>query len=157
MLTTFSSAVLCLIVLTTVSSEPVKYTVAKTSNFKNIQFFWFGPTVEETFPEAQRLCSLYGGQLAEPQHGIMHGLQVEFGDHYWVNGYYDQETSTWRWVSDDLPIDDMHWDKNEERCKDAECVHWRPFITERAAYLVMSAVDERTGPKLPFICDKPLV
>ncbi|KAI1280369.1 hypothetical protein HDE_13623 [Halotydeus destructor] len=154
----FPSVVLCLLTLTTVLSEPVKYTVAKTTTSQYTEVFWFGPTVTETFPEAQRLCSLYGGQLIEPEDSFsMHALQTVFGNTFWVNGYYDSETSRWRWISDHLPIEDFYWDKKQARCQDSECVHWRPFITKRGVFLVMSAVDERTGPKFPFICDKPRV
>ncbi|KAI1280730.1 hypothetical protein HDE_13619 [Halotydeus destructor] len=151
----FSSAVLCLIVLTTVSSEPVKPTVAGEATLKGREFFWFGPTVKATFPEAQQLCSLYDAEIAEPLHVVRQKLQEIFTPTYWINGYYDVETSMWRWISDDLPINYIttSWDTDQPGCQGDDCATWRPIIV-MAEGMKFATVDERSGTKLPVICEK---
>ncbi|KAI1280367.1 hypothetical protein HDE_13621 [Halotydeus destructor] len=149
------SVVLCLIVLTTVSSGPVNHKVVKTVTLQGRDFFWFGPTVRETFSEAERLCSLYGGEIAEPVHGTRHSLQEMFAPSYWLNGYYDVDSAMWRWVSDHFPIYYLSgsWDTDQPACKGDDCAHWR-LIVVKSKYLKFATVDERLGTKLPVICEK---
>ncbi|KAI1280368.1 hypothetical protein HDE_13620 [Halotydeus destructor] len=150
----FPSVVLCLIVLTTVSSEPVKYPVVKTTTIEDREYFWFGREVRVLFPEAQRLCSLYGGLIIEPEHEVKMSLLTGFGPTSWVNVYYDPETSLWRWMSDHLPIDLVLEDKVD--CKGSECDHFRLFITKIGRFSIYGIVDDRTGEKQPFICERPV-
>ncbi|KAI1280365.1 hypothetical protein HDE_13627 [Halotydeus destructor] len=148
------SILLGLIVLTTVSSE--YYSIKMVAVIKDRHFASFGSTARDTFSEAQRVCSLYGGHVAEPEMAVIRKLRGMFGSTFWVNGYYDTETSTWRWISDHLPIDgiDDNWDTDQPGCQGEDCATWRPFIAN-AANSKFSAIDERNGTKLPFICEMP--
>ncbi|KAI1280589.1 hypothetical protein HDE_13616 [Halotydeus destructor] len=153
-----SSVLLCLIVLTTVSSAPVKYDVAKMAGIGRKQFFWFGH-VSATFPEAQRLCALYGGQIVEPRDNVIHILHTEFAHTFWVNGYYGPSdtsgTSTWRWSSDKSPIERIYWDKHEPECKGDDCSHWRLFIANDIHYSKWATTDLRRGTKITVLCERP--
>ncbi|KAI1280729.1 hypothetical protein HDE_13618 [Halotydeus destructor] len=149
------SLVLCLIALTTVSSGPVKRHMVKAITYNGREFFWFGSTVTMTFSETEQLCALYGAEMAEPDHWMRRNLQVNFAPSYWLNCYYDVDTSMWRWISDHLPIDliETNWDTNQPACRGADCANWRlAVVKERYAQLV--TIDERLGTKLPVICER---
>ncbi|KAI1280372.1 hypothetical protein HDE_13628 [Halotydeus destructor] len=128
-----TTEVLFLIVMTTVSSQPMgqsfKYHISDSSTRGNKEVFQFNQDLKETFPEAQRLCALYGGQVNEPRTPYDRTSRRSM-DLHWINSYYDETTATWRWVSDQSPVE--YRDLTKPVCKGQDCAHYRQYVEHYA-------------------------
>ncbi|KAI1280364.1 hypothetical protein HDE_13624 [Halotydeus destructor] len=164
-----TNVALCLIVLTTVSSQPLgqsfKYHVSDYFTRRGKEIFQFNANLKETFPEAQRLCALYGGQVNEPSSDYDLTRRRSMGTH-WINSYFDETTATWRWVSDQSPVE--YRDLTKPVCKGEDCAHYRQYVEhyERVDYdypfdmyferLVTTDVRQESPIKAGIVCQRPV-
>ncbi|KAI1280282.1 hypothetical protein HDE_13625 [Halotydeus destructor] len=125
-----TSVVLFLIVLTATSGQPQsKYHISRYTTEGDKELYEFNPNLAETFPEAQRLCALYGGHIAEPK-GHHDRERLLFLGEYWINSYFDERTSTWRWLSDQSLVDThFFYGVTKPKCRGDECANYRQYVT----------------------------
>ncbi|KAI1280370.1 hypothetical protein HDE_13622 [Halotydeus destructor] len=125
------SVLLVLFVLTAVSSQPqsFKYHISSYTTRGAKEFYKFDRSIAETFPEAQRLCALYGGHITEPKdHYDRESLS--FLGSYWINTYFDEQTATWRWLSDDSAVRTYFvYGVVNPKCKGDDCSNYRQYVS----------------------------
>ncbi|KAI1280366.1 hypothetical protein HDE_13626 [Halotydeus destructor] len=161
------SVVLVLVALTTVSSQPLdqsfKYHISQYFTRGDKEVYQFNQDLKETFPEAQRLCALYGGHVNEPKYYYDRRIREPMGIH-WINSYFDETTATWRWVSDQSPVEERDLTKPE--CEGQDCAHYRQYVEHyvdeceiednRRHRFVTTDVRKESPIKAGIVCERPV-